>query len=69
MATVASITVDEFGQILIPLEINQKLNLQNNDWLKVSLKSDHIVIVPSRDVLDNELLEDLIREGILIEPQ
>ncbi|MDD3888423.1 MAG: AbrB/MazE/SpoVT family DNA-binding domain-containing protein [Syntrophomonadaceae bacterium] len=67
MCTVTSITIDEFGQIQIPLEVNQELNLQNNDWLKVSIKSDHIVMVPSRDVLDQELLDALIHEGILID--
>jgi bifunctional DNA-binding transcriptional regulator/antitoxin component of YhaV-PrlF toxin-antitoxin module len=69
MSTVTSITIDEFGQIMLPLEVNQELNLQNNDWLKVNIRPDCIVMVPSRDALDTELLDELIREGILIDPQ
>ena len=68
MATIiGSITIDEYGQILLPLEVNQQLNLQNNDWLKVNIKSDHIVLVPPKSGIDEELLDIIIHEGILID--
>lgn len=71
MATTISITIDDFGQILLPLEVNKQLNLKNNDYLKVSIKSDQIVIVPFKswfdDELDEGLLKTLLHEGILID--
>ncbi|MDD2585889.1 MAG: AbrB/MazE/SpoVT family DNA-binding domain-containing protein [Syntrophomonadaceae bacterium] len=67
MATIASITIDDDGQIILPLELNKQLDLQNNDWLRVSIKSDHIVLIASKDELDEEVVEDLIRQGILID--
>ncbi|ACV62745.1 hypothetical protein Dtox_1904 [Desulfofarcimen acetoxidans DSM 771] len=71
MATTISITIDDFGQILLPLEVNKQLNLQNNDSLKVSIKSNQIVITPSKSWLDEELdeglLKTLLHEGILID--
>lgn len=63
----STITIDEFGQIRIPLEVNKELKLQNNDWLKVSVKPDYIVIIPSKNELDEDLLEALKHEGILID--
>ena len=65
MAT--NITIDENGQILLPLEVNKQLNLQNNDWLKVNIKSDHIVLIPLKSGIDEELLDIIIHEGILID--
>jgi len=67
MAVMASlnIKIDEFGQILLPLKINQELNLRNNDWLKVNITSDSVVLTPSREV-DGELIEKLIQHGVLI---
>ena len=62
----ATLTIAEDGQIRLPLEVNQQLNLKNNDWLKVSIKSDHIVLIPPREV-DEELIAALIHEGVLIE--
>jgi len=58
-----TIKIDEYGQILIPLEVNQQLNLQNNDWIKVSLKKDHILMIPLREA-DAELIEQLIDQGV-----
>ena len=63
----ATITIDENGQILLPLEVNNKLNLQNNDWLKVNIKSDHVVLIPLKSGIDEELLDIIIHEGILID--
>ena len=67
MATITNITIDENGQILLPLEVNKQLNLQNNDWLKVNIKSDHIVLIPLKSGIDEELLDIIIHEGILID--
>lgn len=61
------ITINEDGQILIPLATNKSLGLQNRDWLKVNIKEEHIVLTPSREI-DVELIEALIHEGILIDP-
>jgi len=68
MATVTGVSIDQFGQILLPLEANRELNLHNDDWLKVSIKSDHIVIAPqTRDTIDKNLIEALIHEGIVMD--
>jgi len=71
MATTISITIDDFGQILLPLEVNKQLNLKNDDYLKVSIQSNQIVIAPFKswfdEELDEELLKALIHEGILID--
>jgi len=71
MATTISITIDDFGQILLPLEVNKQLNLKNDDYLKVSIQSNQIVIAPFKswfdEELDEELLKTLIHEGILID--
>jgi len=60
-----AIEIDEYGQILLPLEVNQQLNLKNNDWVKVNIKSDHILMIPLREA-DEELIEELIDQGILL---
>ena len=62
----ATLTIAEDGQILLPLEVNRQLNLKNNDWLKVSIKSDRIVLIPPREV-DEELIAVLIHEGVIIQ--
>jgi|GEM_PF-985731 hypothetical protein len=71
MATTISITINDFGQMLLPLEVNKQLNLQNNDYLKVSIQSNLIVITPFKSCLDQELdeglIETLLHEGILID--
>ena len=64
---IGNITIDEYGQILLPLEVNQQLNLQNNDWLKVNIKRNYIVLVPLKSGIDEELLDIIIHEGILID--
>ncbi|HWP96480.1 MAG TPA: AbrB/MazE/SpoVT family DNA-binding domain-containing protein [Syntrophomonadaceae bacterium] len=70
MHPIASITIDEeYGQIVLPVEIGQKLNLSKFDWLKVSIQSDQVVISVARDQLDEELLAALIHEGLLIDPK
>jgi bifunctional DNA-binding transcriptional regulator/antitoxin component of YhaV-PrlF toxin-antitoxin module len=63
----STITIDEAGHIRIPLEANQKLNLEDNEWLQVSVKSDHIEINPSSEELDEDLIEALIHEGVIID--
>ena len=60
-----TIEIDEYGQILLPLEVNQQLNLQNYDWLKVSITTDHILMIPLREA-DAELIEELIGQGIFL---
>lgn len=67
MITFTNFIVEDNGQILIPLEVNQYLNLEHNDWLKVSIESDYIVIIPPQNGLDEVLLEELVHEGILID--
>ncbi len=68
MAIINRVTIDEFGQILLPLEANQELKLRNDSCLKVSITSDHIVLVPlTKDTIDNNLIEALIHEGILMD--
>ncbi|ACV62543.1 hypothetical protein Dtox_1686 [Desulfofarcimen acetoxidans DSM 771] len=62
-----NITIDEYGQIMLPLEVNQQLNLKNNEWIKVNIKSDHILLVPSKPGIDEELLDIIMHEGILID--
>lgn len=68
MAAKTLVTIDEFGQILLPLEANRELNLHNDDLLKVSIKSDHIIVAPlTKDAIDKNLIEALIHEGILMD--
>ncbi|EHQ89082.1 AbrB/MazE/SpoVT family DNA-binding domain-containing protein [Desulfosporosinus youngiae] len=71
MATTISVTIDDFGQILLPLEVNKQLNLTNGDYLKVSIQSNQIVIAPFKSWFDEELNEGLLKallhEGILID--
>lgn len=71
MATTISITIDDFGQILLPLEVNKQLNLKNDDYLIVSIQSNQIVIAPFKswvdDELDEGLLKTLLQEGILLD--
>lgn len=66
-----SITINEHGQILLPLEVSQILNLQNNDVLKVKIESDRVILIPqTAEINDNafeEILEQIIHEGILID--
>jgi len=57
--------INEHGQIILSLEVNQQLNLKNNDWLQVRIQSDQIVLIPPREV-DEELIAVLIHEGVLI---
>ncbi len=64
----STITIDESGHLRIPMEVNQVLKLRNNELLKVSVKSDHILIIPSSSELDDDLIEALIHEGIIIVP-
>jgi bifunctional DNA-binding transcriptional regulator/antitoxin component of YhaV-PrlF toxin-antitoxin module len=66
MTVKTTITIDENGQILLPLEVNQYLNVQNYDWLQVRIQSDGIVIIPPQE-LDEEIVQELIRAGILID--
>jgi bifunctional DNA-binding transcriptional regulator/antitoxin component of YhaV-PrlF toxin-antitoxin module len=67
MITFTNLIIEDDGKILIPLEVNQYLNLDHNDWLKVSIESDYIVINPPKIGLDEVLLEELVHEGILID--
>ncbi|KGK91270.1 AbrB family transcriptional regulator [Desulfosporosinus sp. HMP52] len=71
MATTISMTIDDFGQILLPLEVNKQLNLKNGDCLRVSIQLNQIVIASVRsendEDLDEELLKTLLHEGILID--
>lgn len=53
------------GQIILPLEINTQLNLQNGDWLKVSIKSGKIILTPEPE-MDEELIKVLMHEGVLM---
>jgi len=62
----AAIEINKNGQIVISLAVNQQLNLKNNDWLQVSIQSDHIVLIPPREV-DEELIATLIHEGVIIQ--
>lgn len=66
MTIKTTITIDENGQILLPLEVNQYLNVQNCDWLQVRIQSDGIVIIPPKE-LDEETIKELIHAGILID--
>lgn len=71
MATTISITIDDFGKILLPLEVNKQLNFKNDDYLKVSIKSNQIVLAPfefwQEEELDEDILKTLIHEGILVD--
>ncbi|GAB6181805.1 hypothetical protein JCM14036_31240 [Desulfotomaculum defluvii] len=65
-----SIRINEHGQILLPLEVSQILNLQNNDSLKVKIESDRVLLIPQTDGLNDnleEILDQIIHEGILID--
>jgi bifunctional DNA-binding transcriptional regulator/antitoxin component of YhaV-PrlF toxin-antitoxin module len=66
MAIQATIIVEESGRMIIPLELNQYLDLKNYDWLKVQIEARGIVIIPPK-ALDEEKIEDLIHAGILID--
>lgn len=66
MAIQTTITIEENGRIIIPLEVNQYLQLKTYDWLKVQIEPHGIVIIPPK-ALDEEAIEDLIHAGILID--
>lgn len=66
MSLKITITIDDTGQIILPLEVNQYLSLRSFDWLKVKLEPDAIVLVPPK-ALEEETIEDLIHAGILID--
>lgn len=55
----AAIKIDEHGQIFIPLELSQQIDLQNNDWLKVNVKANQIIMTPHRDP-DEDSIQELI---------
>ncbi|MEA1961637.1 MAG: AbrB/MazE/SpoVT family DNA-binding domain-containing protein [Bacillota bacterium] len=59
-------TLDENGQISLPLEANHFLNLQSYDYLKVEIKSDSIILIPLK-AIDEESINQFIHEGILIQ--
>lgn len=67
MVTISRITINDDGHIVIPLQLNKRLKLQNNDWLRVSRKSDCTILIPARVEMDEEIVEDLIHQGILID--
>lgn len=67
MITFTNLIIEDDGQILIPVEVNQHLNLKHNDWLRVNIESDYVVIIPPQIGLDEEMLEQLVHEGILID--
>jgi len=58
-----ALKIDEYGQILLPLEVGKQLDLQNNDWLKVNIQNNQIVMTPLREP-DADLVEELIDQGI-----
>ncbi|HWP96106.1 MAG TPA: AbrB/MazE/SpoVT family DNA-binding domain-containing protein [Syntrophomonadaceae bacterium] len=70
MTKIANITIDEeYGQIMIPVEIGKRLNYKNFDWLKVNILSNRIVISLPKDEVDEELIKALVHEGVLIDPE
>jgi antitoxin component of MazEF toxin-antitoxin module len=66
MSINATITIDDNSQIILPLELNQYLNLISSEWLKVKIESDVIILIPPK-ALDEETIESLIHAGILID--
>lgn len=69
MSTITSITIDESGKILLPLEANQELKLHNGNCFKVSITSEHIVLAPlTNATVDQNLITALIHEGVLMDP-
>lgn len=62
-----TIQIGKDGQIILPIEINNELNLHDNDYLKVSIKEKHIELIPTRTELSEEIIQKLIHEGILLE--
>jgi len=61
-------TIGKNGQMLqLPLEVNEKLRLKENDWFQACIKPEHIALIHSGSEVDEELLEALIHEGILID--
>lgn len=67
---VKDIIIDqEYGHILLPLHTGQQLNLDDFNWLKVDVKSDHMVLSPFSYGVDDDFLETLINEGVLIDPK
>jgi hypothetical protein len=63
----ATIKINESGHIEIPLKDDQKSKFKDNDYVKVNVKSDRIVIVPTDHELDEELIKALIHDGIIID--
>lgn len=62
----AVMKVDKDGQLVLPLEVCKKANLHNNDWLRVKIQPDCMLLIPSRVEIDEEIIEDFIHQGILI---
>lgn len=67
MDTMVKISIENNGQLSIPLEANEYLNLQHNDWLKVSVQNNCIMLIPPKAELDEEFIADLIHAGILVD--
>lgn len=68
MNKMTNIIIDEDnGQIRLPIEVSEKLNLKNFDWLKVNIKAGHPVLILEKSEEDEDLLDALIHEGVLID--
>lgn len=56
------------GQLAIPEKVLAKMGLKNGDTVEISQVGSTLFIVPAQfsNDLDDDMLEDLIRQGLLI---
>ena len=59
------VQVNERGQITIPKELREKINIYPKDNLKISIDDQGRIVLSKKDLLDD--LEDLIQKDLLNE--
>lgn len=60
--------IGEGRKVCIPIQVTPFLNLKDNELLKVKMESDYIVMTPFPHTgLDEELFEELVHTGILMD--
>jgi len=67
LITYSNLIIEHGKKLHLPIELNQYLNLADNELLRVKLESDYIVIAPIQTELDEEIFEELVHDGIVLE--
>lgn len=66
----SSIVVDDKGRMIIPEDVRRKVGIRKGSKVKVSLKEDKVVIIPTLDEKQFiAKMEGFIKEGSRIQKQ